>query len=269
MTTKQNTNAITIDATNLQSLADAVAAGVTTPELLADWIGVDLVEDCLVLEDSPIFADDGNAEIEFAHDTDTSDAANQYIEGGDWGDRTQTVYVTVHTYRKGVNDRGQIEQVERESHTITIEPDEPDCIDGNQHVWKSPLSLVGGCKENPGVYGHGGGVIITECCMLCGCKKQTDTWAQNPENGEQGLTSVEYTAGEWTDEVNIRLIKKAKDELDTNAEQSGEFDFIWEDAHGDLVGASDDDLREYGIALRLDADAPKITGTLCSAKSAD
>ena len=30
MTTKQNTNAITIDATNLQSLADAVAA-VTTP----------------------------------------------------------------------------------------------------------------------------------------------------------------------------------------------------------------------------------------------
>ena len=42
------------------------------------------------------------------------------------------------------------------------------------------------------MYGHGGGVIITEVCRHCGRYQITDTWAQNPENGEQGLTSTEY-----------------------------------------------------------------------------
>ena len=189
---------ITIDPTDLQSLADAVALGITTPELLADWIGVETIEDCLVLDESPVFADDGNAEIGYAHDSESSDAAQQYVDDGDWGTTEKTCWISVWTYRKGLNAKGQIEQVERESHTITTEPDEPDCMDGEPHRWESPHSIVGGLEGNPGVWGHGGGVIITECCMSCGCKKQTDTWAQNPENGEQGLTSVEYTEGAYT-----------------------------------------------------------------------
>jgi hypothetical protein len=40
-------------------------------------------------------------------------------------------------------------------------------------------------------------VIIHEVCVACGLKKITDTWAQNPEDGTQGLTSVRYeTSGD-------------------------------------------------------------------------
>ena len=58
----------------------------------------------------------------------------------------------------------------------------------------APYDVVGGCVENPGVWGHGGGVVYHEVCAHCGALKTVDTWAQNPENGVQGLTSVRYWA---------------------------------------------------------------------------
>lgn len=86
------------------------------------------------------------------------------------------------------------------SDAVECEPDEPDCPEGS-HDWQSPHEIVGGLEENPGVQGHGGGVIIHEVCMHCGCARITDTWAQNPDTGEQGLRSVEYVEGEYADEV--------------------------------------------------------------------
>ena len=76
--------------------------------------------------------------------------------------------------------------------TVMLEPEEPDCVDGHDHDWQSPYSVLGGIKDNPGVWGHGGGVIIKECCAHCGAYRVTDTWAQRQDTGEQGLTSVEY-----------------------------------------------------------------------------
>ena len=171
---------ITIDPDSLDSLANAVGLGLTTPEMLADWIGVDLIDECLVLDGSPMYADDGNAEIEYDSDTSADDAAKEYVDDGDWGQQTETSWVTVYTYRRGIDPNGAVVQVGRESHKITLAPDDPECIDGHDHVWKSPYSILGGCKENPGVCGNGGGVIIHECCMLCGCKKTTDTGATLP-----------------------------------------------------------------------------------------
>lgn len=81
--------------------------------------------------------------------------------------------------------------VDHDQYTVTREPDECGCS-GDEHDWRSPLSVVGGIAENPGVWGNGGGVIITEVCRHCGCYRVTDTWAQRPDNGMQGLTSVEY-----------------------------------------------------------------------------
>ena len=54
--------------------------------------------------------------------------------------------------------------------------------------------------EDPGVHGHGGGVLITEVCRHCGCKRTTDTWAQNPETGVDGLRSVSYEEDAYTAE---------------------------------------------------------------------
>lgn len=93
---------------------------------------------------------------------------------------------------------------ENASETVTLEPEEPDCEDGETHDWQSPHCLVGGLTENPGVHGHGGGVLITEVCLVCGCKRVTDTWAQNPTTGEQGLREVTYEENAFTsDELDV------------------------------------------------------------------
>lgn len=47
--------------------------------------------------------------------------------------------------------------------------------------------------ESGRVYGSGGGVAWTDRCRLCQVKVSTDTWAQNPETGEQGLRSTTVT----------------------------------------------------------------------------
>lgn len=85
--------------------------------------------------------------------------------------------------------------------TATVDPDEPKCIEGNSHDWDCPFEIVGGIKENPGVWGNAGGVIINEVCMNCGRGKRTNTWAQRRDNGEQGLTSVEYEEKFYIDDL--------------------------------------------------------------------
>lgn len=125
---------------------------------------------------------------------DALEEAESWVRGGDWlMDGEGTAYVTAR-----IRDLATDEE---DSVTVTIEPDEPACVDGEAHDWQAPHALVGGIKENPGVWGHGGGVKIREVCLRCGCGKLTDTWAQNPSTGEQGLTSVKYTAGQYADDV--------------------------------------------------------------------
>ena len=75
---------------------------------------------------------------------------------------------------------------------IAIHPKPPICS-GAVHNWESPYSLLGGLRESPGVWGSGGGAIVRECCAHCGAFRETDTWATDPETGEQGLTSVTYS----------------------------------------------------------------------------
>jgi hypothetical protein len=81
--------------------------------------------------------------------------------------------------------------VEGDLWEIAIHPKSPPC-EGASHKWESPHSVLGGLRENPGVWGNGGGVIIRECCAHCGAFRETDTWATDPATGEQGLTSVAY-----------------------------------------------------------------------------
>lgn len=80
---------------------------------------------------------------------------------------------------------------ETDSGTEQLDPDEPYCT-GASHDWQSPHEVLGGLEENPGVWGHGGGVIIRRVCAHCGAYRITDTWAQRPDTGEQGLTSIRY-----------------------------------------------------------------------------
>ncbi len=197
----QETGTITIDLRDIHSLAAAIRHGITTPELLGDQIdGCEVIDDCLVVEPSKWTADDGNAAIDIEAET-ASDACQEYVDSGDWGDRNETTWVRVSAWLTGIDADGEIVHVGKESRTITLDAEEPECTHDGGHDWQAPLNIVGGCKENPGVWGHGGGVRIHECCMHCGCEKVTDTWAQNPSNGEQGLTAVEYTPGKYTSDL--------------------------------------------------------------------
>lgn len=127
---------------------------------------------------------DGNAAIEIEAATAEA-AAQEYVDGGDWGEASKTHWVMV--YCTDTDPDGDTETVR-----VTIDPDEPSCDEGDAHDWRAPHGLVGGIKDNPGVVSHGGGVVSTEVCVLCGQVRVTDTWAQCRETGVQGLDSIEY-----------------------------------------------------------------------------
>lgn len=85
---------------------------------------------------------------------------------------------------------------ERDGDTVILDPEEPVCADRETHDWHSPYSVLGGDRANPGVWGHGGGVIVREVCRHCGTYRLTDTWAQRMDTGEQGLTTVSYAGAD-------------------------------------------------------------------------
>lgn len=168
-----------------------------------------------------IYANDGNYEVSYDGLTH-SEAAQKYVDDGDWGEITSTIWISVSTYLKDAD--GEI--CDEEGHCIAIDPPEPDCIDGQEHDWREEHTVVGGLADNPGVFGHGGGVICKDVCAHCGAYRLTDSWAQNPETGEQGLDSVEYLdadddSREW---VELRLltdvVEPALDDCDAVVEYS-------------------------------------------------
>lgn len=125
-----------------------------------------------------------------------TEAAEEYVSGGDWGD---SQHVTVDCWRTAIHiDTEEAERLMSEIETVNIHPDIPECADGDtEHEWASDHDVVGGIKENPGVWGNGGGVRITQHCRRCGCGKHIDTWATDPSTGQQGLKTVEYIPGEF------------------------------------------------------------------------
>lgn len=134
---------------------------------------------------------DGNADIEIEADS-PSEAAQEYVSGGDWGsDDHETFWIKVY-----VTD----EEGYRECVKVEVKPGEPPCT-GDEHDWQAPYEILGGLKENPGVWGSGGGVKYTLVCMTCGCGKHVNTWAQDSNDGEQGLTSVSYEKGEFRERL--------------------------------------------------------------------
>lgn len=129
--------------------------------------------------------------------------ARQWTRDGNWDTSSGTVYCDVWVSCELTSEEGKA--------TVTIEQDEPDCVDGESHDWQSPHEIVGGCESNPGVWGHGGGVVIHEACMHCGCERTTDTWAQRRDTGEQGLTEVTYEPGKYASEVPSREKRELND----------------------------------------------------------
>lgn len=98
-----------------------------------------------------------------------------------------TIWRNAHIIPMGEDGRPDLDA--RELLTVQIDPDEPPCSDERGHDW---------CQQD--VTGHGGGVVVREQCKHCELQRWTDTWAQRPDTGEQGLTSVSYERDEREEE---------------------------------------------------------------------
>ena len=101
--------------------------------------------------------------------------ATRWARDGSWPERGPTFWVGLHL-EWGASGESR--------HRVAIDPPAPDCT-RRRHRWVEAR-----------IQTHGGGVIFTEVCKHCGCRLATDTWAQDPETGTQGLRSIEYRAAE-------------------------------------------------------------------------
>lgn len=169
------------------NMAEAVAAA-----RVAAGIACEVRDDCLILAPGhyTVMTSDSGDEVSIEATT-AREAAEEYVDGGDWAGES-TTWITVTTWVDALDHNGERVRLDEREYTITIPAEVPDCVEGHDHHWASPYSIVGGGEENPGVFGHGGGVVIVEVCRHCGLRRHTDTWATDPATGEQGLRSVEY-----------------------------------------------------------------------------
>lgn len=162
-----------------------------------------------------------------------------WLREGDWGENESTMWVCARAWPLSAVDEdgdvlGDITEV-----TVAIDPEEPSCLcTRTEHAWRAPHSLLGGCQESPGVRGHGGGVIIREVCIACGCERITDTWAQNPDTGEQGLHSVSYETG-------------AHDVTLCETCASHGIDTLATDTVGTVVDAGDGPVRDESVQIHV------------------
>lgn len=187
------------------SLMEMLESGMSTEEV-ARKTGLDLVDGSEVEWHSPpeysdiqsaiLFpgwlADDGHMEKKFASASSGAEASQEYVSGGDWGSKEKTQFIQIWTWREGlgVTDEGDIHDVwtYRKYFTESVDPDEPECTEANDHIWSSyPWG-----DELDGIRTHGCGNIFTTACKLCGAVCKEDTWAHNPLTGEEGLHSVTY-----------------------------------------------------------------------------
>jgi len=180
-------------------------------EIEGYMIGID-PEAPVTLEDGFVACAGEGVEEEFPEMDTAREAAEEYVETGDWNDVEETFWVDVRVWKKGtvVDEDGEETtlRINQESFSIAVEPDEPDCdSDEGCHEWESPYEVLGGLEENPGCFGHGGSVILHYVCRHCGMYRIVDHWATDPCTGAQGLISVKYdsadeTSLEWVSKMN-------------------------------------------------------------------
>jgi len=139
-------------------------------------------------------------------DEDVADElARDYVDQGEYGEGPVNVSVSTRRFSK---EDGEI--LREWSIRVMVYPDVPDCAEGKydvDHAWESPYNVVGGCKENPGVWGsEHGGIKSREVCSRCGMYMLTDT-------GDTDYTGQRYTSIKYkdADEVSLTWIEEEKE----------------------------------------------------------
>ena len=120
----------------------------------------------------------------------------EWAADADWCESEATVYVDYAL----LNDEGQTLY----EHTYRTDPTPPSCVeDQEEHDFVATVEIEGGLVENPGVWGHQGGITISTHCVHDGCNihKTVDTWADDGHGGH--CETVQYrTVEEEEDDEN-------------------------------------------------------------------
>ncbi len=102
-------------------------------------------------------------------------------------------------------EAGRWRQVAEAVCPMAIFPLEPPCTSRDGlHWWCTPREL-----PRVGTFPHGDGFRFVDVCAYCGLYKVIDTWATNPEDGREGLLSVEFME---PDEASVEWMSRRKKE---------------------------------------------------------
>ncbi len=141
------------------------------------------------------------------------DEAREWVAGGSYDERA-LVQVYVHELDQDDEPTGQSTRAEV---MVGPEPKAPDCADGQEHAWQAPYDLVGGIKENPGVWGTGGtGLTVRKVCEHCGCYRVTQHTGSQRNPGQLPETVTYEDADErslqWISDITAEDIPEVTEE---------------------------------------------------------
>lgn len=131
--------------------------------------------------------------------------AESWLEDGEYGDDPCYVDASVVELDEDSEEIGCPEdvEIEWEGH-VEI----PKCEHEDGHDWQEPYDVVGGCKENPGVYGTDGARIrSTSVCSRCGMYR-VHTSASIPGNYPKEPEKYEYKDA---DERSMKWVESQED----------------------------------------------------------
>lgn len=164
-------------------------------------------------------------DIEAESDSDATEQGRDWIEDGEWSepwDGDEDLYETIdlpcevapHIYRIEVDGSSLDEDAMRDEAmdcSGRYEREQPECeaADDGEHDWQAPYHLVGGCRENPGVWSTGGtSFTVTEVCARCGIYRTTHI-PGSQRNPDEPLESVRFSPA---DEDSERWVKSLREE---------------------------------------------------------
>ncbi len=131
---------------------------------------------------------EGDQEMEHYPHAQTADEAASDFFSGLTSERDRSEVYPAAAFR--LDDHGC--QYDYTDVTLVVHPDVPPCSGEHDHDWQSPHEVLGGIKENPGVWGKGGGVVCREVCSYCGRYRITDTWADDGQGGVMSEPCITY-----------------------------------------------------------------------------
>lgn len=193
---------------------------------------------------------------------DAIEQGREWIEAGDWeqGNDEETLACEVGEIVRDENgdiDADATWDADRHDCSGTLPAnDAPECIDGDcdGHDWQSPYSVLGGCKENPGVWGGGHGqVMIKTVCACCGMYRTADYGATSSSNG----TRTTRTTYEDADDASVAWLMRRLDLPESIEVEGVEVSLEWDETadirqDNDAIGTAshtvDADELDAGIA---------------------